>query len=203
MVSPQLKELLLQSLTHERGGVLVYRTALECALNSQLRDEWGSYLDQTANHVAILTRVCQSLGLDPGERTPGCDVVQDTGKALVLAMKKALASGNATAAELVACEAVVLAETKDHANWELIGECAKALNGDIGPVLSEAYAQVEDQEDAHLYHTKGWCRELWLKSLGLQAVIPPPEEREDVKTAIEAARVKQQAREVATGEVEA
>lgn len=203
MVSPQLKELLLQSLTHEQGGVLVYRTALECALNSQLRDEWESYLDQTANHVAILTRVCQSLGLDPGERTPGCDVVQDTGKALVLAMKKALASGNATAAELVACEAVVLAETKDHANWELIGECAKALNGDIGPVLSEAYAQVEDQEDEHLYHTKGWCRELWLKSLGLKAVIPPPEEREDVKTAIEAARVKQQAREAATGEVEA
>lgn len=203
MVSPQLKELLLQSLTHERGGVLVYRTALECALNSQLRDEWESYLDQTANHVAILTRVCQSLGLDPGERTPGCDVVQDTGKALVLAMKKALASGNTTAAELVACEAVVLAETKDHANWELIGECAKALNGDIGPVLSEAYAQVEDQEDEHLYHTKGWCRELWLKSLGLKAVIPPPEEREDVKTAIEAARVKQQAREAATGEVEA
>ena len=34
---------LLQSLTHERGGVLVYRTALECALNSQLRDEWESY----------------------------------------------------------------------------------------------------------------------------------------------------------------
>jgi hypothetical protein len=203
MVSPQLKELLLQSLTHERGGVLVYRTALECVLNSQLRDEWESYLDQTANHVAILTRVCESLGLDPGERTPGCDVVQDTGKALVLAMKKALASGNPAAAELVACEAVVLAETKDHANWELIGECAKALNGDIGPVLSEAYAQVEDQEDEHLYHTKGWCRELWLKSLGLKAVIPPPEEREDVKTAIEAARVKQQAREAATGEVEA
>ena len=203
MVSPQLKELLLQSLTHERGGVLVYRTALECALNSQLRDEWESYLDQTANHVAILTRVCQSLRLDPGERTPGCDVVQDTGKALVLAMKQALASGNPTAAELVACEAVVLAETKDHANWELIGECAKALNGDIGPVLSEAYAQVEDQEDEHLYHTKGWCRELWLKSLGLKAVIPPPEEREGVKTAIEAARVKQQAREAATGEVEA
>ena len=67
MVSAQVKELLLQSLTHERGGVLVYRTALECALNSQLRDEWESYLDQTANHVAILTRVCQSLGLDPGE----------------------------------------------------------------------------------------------------------------------------------------
>jgi hypothetical protein len=202
MISPQVKELLLQSLTHERGGVLVYRTALECVLNSRLRDEWETYLDETTNHVAVLTKVCQSLGLDPGERTPGCDVVQDTGKALVLAMKKALASGNPAAAELVACESVVLAETKDHANWELIGECAKVLNGDAGPVLSEAYAQVEDQEDEHLYHSKGWCRELWLKSLGLKAVIPPPEEREDVKTAIDAARVRKQARKDATDEVE-
>jgi hypothetical protein len=30
MVPAQLKELLLQSLEHERGGVLVYQTALEC-----------------------------------------------------------------------------------------------------------------------------------------------------------------------------
>src|SRR4029453_967670 len=186
MISPQLKELLLQSLEHERGGVLVYRTALECVQNPLLHDEWASYLDQTESHVQILTRVCGALGLDPGERTPGCEIVHDTGKALVLAMKKALASCNPAAAELVACDSVVLAETKDHANWELIGECARASNGDIGPVLSEAYAQVEVQEDEHLYHTKGWCRELWLKSLGLKAVIPPPEERADVKTAIEA-----------------
>ena len=203
MISPQLKELLLQSLEHERGGVLIYRTALECVLNAQLRDEWESYLDQTAQHVEVLTRVCGSLRLDPGERTPGCEVVHDTGKALVLAMKKALASGNPAAAELVACECVVLAETKDHANWELIGECAKVFNGDVGPVLSEAYAQVEDQEDEHLYHSTGWCRELWIKSLGLKAVIPPPEEREAVKTAIDAARVKQQAREATPSEVEA
>ncbi len=203
MISAQLKELLLQSLEHERGGVLIYRTALECAVNPQLRDEWESYLNQTADHVDVLTHTCESLGLDPGERTPGCEVVHDTGKALVLAMKKALASGDLSGAELVACDCVVLAETKDHANWELIGECAKVFNDDIGAVLREAYAQVEDQEDEHLYHSTGWCRELWLKSLGLNAVIPPPEEREAVKTAIDAARVKQQRKEATVSEVEA
>ena len=203
MISAQLKELLLQSLEHERGGVLIYRTALECAVNPQLRDEWESYLDQTADHVDVLTHTCESLGLDPRERTPGCEVVHDTGKALVLAMKKALASGDLAGAELVACDCVVLAETKDHANWELIGECAKVFNDDIGAVLREAYAQVEDQEDEHLYHSTGWCRELWLKSLGLNAVIPPPEEREAVKTAIDAARVKQQRKEATVSEVEA
>jgi hypothetical protein len=40
MVSAQLKELLLQSLEHERGGVLVYETALKCVVNRQLHEEW-------------------------------------------------------------------------------------------------------------------------------------------------------------------
>ena len=190
MVSAQLKELLLQSLVHERGGVLVYQTAVECALNDDLREEWEEYLQQTRKHVQVLTAACESLGLDPGEMTPGCMVVQHTGKSLVVAMKMALAASNPPAAELVACECVVLAETKDHADWQLIGECAKALDSETAAALKEAYEQVEDEEDEHLYHTRGWCRELWLKSLGLKAVLPPPEEKQHVKTAKEAAEVE-------------
>lgn len=194
MVSAQLKELLLQSLTHERGGVLVYQTALECALNEDLREEWEEYLEQTKNHVKVLGVTCEALGLDPGEMTPGCQVVQHTGQSLVVAMKMALAANNPPAAELVACECVVLAETKDHANWELIGACAKAAEGAEAEALQAAYDEVEDQEDEHLYHTKGWCRELWLQSLGLDALLPPPEEQKDVKTAIEAAEAQESAR---------
>jgi hypothetical protein len=186
MIALQLKELLLQSLVHERGGVLIYQTALECAINNDLRREWDEYLEQTKNHVTILTRTCSALGLDPGDMTPGCQVVQHNGKALVVAMKMALAAGDPSGAELVACECVVLAETKDHADWELIGECARASDGDEAAVLKAAYDEVEDQEDEHLYHTKGWCRELWLKSLGLPSVLPPPEEKQGVKTAVEA-----------------
>ena len=192
MNSAQLRELLLQSLEHERGGVLIYQTALECVLNKDLRKEWEEYLEQTENHVAILTTACEAIGLDPDEMTPGRKVVQHTGKSLVVAMKMALAASDPPAAELVACECVVLAETKDHADWELIGECAKAASGEVAAALKEAYEEVEDEEDEHLYHTKGWCRELWLKSLGLKAVLPPPEEKKDVKTAMDAAKVKQE-----------
>ena len=193
MINAQLKELLLQSLEHERGGVLVYETALECAINDDLHAEWEDYLEQTEKHVDILTTVCEALGLDPDEMTPGRKIVHDTGKAFVVAMKTALAAGDPAAAELVACECVVLAETKDHADWELIGQCAKEMQGEEAQVLKEAYEQVEDEEDEHLYHTKGWCRELWLKALGLKAVLPPPEEKKDVKTAIDAARAKEAA----------
>jgi hypothetical protein len=188
----QIKELLLQSLEHEKGGVIVYKTALECVRNKDLKKEWTKYFEQTQNHVQVLTATCASLGLDPNEVTPGRQIVKQTGAALVKAMKMALAAGNPVGAELVACECVVLAETKDHFDWELISQCAKAVSGDVKKVLQSATDQVEDEEDEHLYHTKGWCRELWFKSLGLPAVLPPPEEKRDVKTAAQAAKVEQQ-----------
>src|SRR6187401_3615526 len=190
MVSAQLKELLLQSLVHERGGVLVYKTALECVLREDLRKEWSEYLEQTVRHVELLTGVCKALDLDPGELTPGCQVVHHTGKSLVVAMKMALAAEDRAAAQRVACECVVLAETKDHADWELLKQCAKTLEGDAAAALEAACDEVEDQEDEHLYHTQGWCRELWLEALGLDASLPPPEERRDVKTAVEAAAAR-------------
>ena len=188
----QLKELLLQSLEHEYGGVLLYQTALECVLNDDLRGEWEKHLAQTQTHVEVLTTACGQLGLDPDEMTPGRKIVQHNGKSLAVAMKMALAASDPPAAELVACECIVLAETKDHFDWELIGQCAKELTGEEQSVLRAAYDKVEDEEDEHLYHTKGWCRELWLKSLGMKAVLPPPEEKRDVKTAIDAAKAEQE-----------
>jgi hypothetical protein len=190
----QLRELLLQSLEHERGGVLIYKSALKCALREDLREEWASYLAQTENHVVVLSEVCTAFEIDPGLRTPGCKIVKDLGSALVRAMETALAAGNPEAAQIVACECVTLAETKDHADWELLGEAAKSLKGTPGgDKLREAYEEIEEQEDEHLYHTKGWCRELWLESLGLKAVLPPPEETRDVTSAIEAEEAKQSA----------
>jgi hypothetical protein len=89
---------------------------------------------------------------------------------------------------------VVLAETKDHLDWELLTKCGEQLSGAQAQALADAAQQVEDQEDEHLYHTKGWCRELWIQSLGLPAQLPPPEEERDVKTAIGAARAQQSRR---------
>jgi rubrerythrin len=191
MDQKQLKELLLQSLQHEKGGVKVYETALKCAQNEDLKKEWEEYLDQTRTHVTVLEEVCQSMDIDAEEETPGSEIVADLGTALVKAMEKARSGGDPDAAQLVACECVVLAETKDHLDWELLGTCVKHLDDDKAEALQSAYEEVEDQEDEHLYHTKGWCRELWFESLGLKAVLPPPEEKQHVKTAIGAARAEQ------------
>lgn len=190
----QVVELLLQSLAHEKGGVLVYENAVQCAINEDLKEEWEKYLDETKHHVEVLTDVCKRVGIDPTKVSPGVKIVEHLGGALVTAMQMAMKDGTPEAAQLVACECVVLAETKDHLNWELIGKCGqKLLKGDAAKALTEAYEEIEEQEDEHLYHTKGWCREAWIESLGMKAIMPPPEEKKDVKTAIGAARAEQAA----------
>lgn len=185
-----VKELLIQALEHEKGGIQVYDAALKCALNEELKEEWQKYREETERHVHVLTNVCTQMQLDPDEETPGRKIVRDLGQSLVRAMEAARAAGDPEAAECIACECVVLAETSDHSNWELIGEVAKAATGPEAKALKEAYNEVEEQEDEHLYHSKGWLRELSLQALGLKAVLPPPEERQDVHSAIGAARAK-------------
>lgn len=186
----QVNELLLQALETEKGGVQIYQTALQCVVNPELKEEWEKYLEQTTHHVQVMEQVFEKLGLDPLQETPGRAVVRHIGQSLVQAMELALQGGEPKAAELVACECVVLAETKDHANWELMGQYAEKGKGKEAQALKEAVDEVEDQEDEHLYHSKGWCRELWIASLGMPAVLPPPEEEKDVKTAIGAARAQ-------------
>jgi len=193
MKTKQLEELVLQSLEHEMGGVKVYIAAVACAVNGDLKEEWEKYLAQTRTHVTALEEVCAAMGLDPNAETPGRKIVRHNGAALVEAMKIAQAAGDPGAAELVACECVVLAETKDHLDWELLTACGEHLKGPAAQTLKTAAEKVEDEEDEHLYHTKGWCRELWRQSLGLKAVLPPPEERKHVKSAIGAARAEQAA----------
>lgn len=186
----QVEELVLQSLEHELGGVKVYATALKCVVNGDLKKEWEKYRRETEEHVATLEALCKSLGINAKKETPGRAVVRQNGEALVAAMKLALSGGDPAAAQIVACECVVLAETKDHADWQLLGKCADYIDGAKGEAIRAAYEAHEDQEDEHLYHTRGWCRELWLEALGLNAVLPPPEERRKVRTAMAAAKAE-------------
>jgi len=183
-------DLLYQALETEKGGVQVYSTALRCTVNKDLREEWNKYLEQTKNHVQILTEILRALELDPDNETPGRKVVRYIGTSLVKAMEMALRSTDPQSAQIVAAECVVFAETKDHLNWQLLGELAKNAADAESSLILPAYQQVEEEEDEHLYHSQGWARELWIQALGMPAVLPPPEEEQDVTTMEDAAKAK-------------
>jgi hypothetical protein len=188
--SDAISNLLLEALELEMGGERVYLTALECAQNSDLQQEWKKYFRETQRHTQVLRGLCTTFGLDPDQPTPGRKVVRHLGESLVKAMQLAKSMGAPASAELVAAECVTFAETKDHLNWELLGTIARALGDGQGRPLTDACRAIEAEEDEHLYHTAGWTRELWLQSLGLPSQLPPPEEREDVQSMEEAARVQ-------------
>ena len=192
MNQEQVTDLIYQALETEMGGVEIYATALECVQNDDLKEEFEKYHEETERHVELVRQVCETLSLDPDEEMPGRLIVRAKARALIDSMKQALKAGNREAAEIVAVEAVVDAETKDHANWQLIGEIVKKGRGETAKALKKAYDEIEDQEDEHLYHSKGWARELWIQALGVKPVLPPPEEEKDVHSAIEASRAKQQ-----------
>ena len=185
-----VENLLYQVLETELGGVQVYKTALKCVVNEDLREEWEKYLSETEQHVKIARSLLETFELDPEEDVPARLPVRTLGEAMVAAMEQALETGDPVAAQLAAADCVVEAETKDHHNWELVGMLAEKAKGPKGRALMEAYEQVEDEEDHHVYHSAGWARELWLEALGLPAVLPPPEEEKKVETAIGAARAK-------------
>ena len=61
-MNAKLVELLQQMLETELGGVKIYQTALECARNPKLREEWTKYLQQTQTHVEVIKELLAKVG---------------------------------------------------------------------------------------------------------------------------------------------
>jgi rubrerythrin len=188
----QLNELLYQAYETELGGEKLYRKAIECAVNDDVREEWEKYLEETITHQDKVEEILAAAGLDPQVDTAGRQAIRIKAEALVAAMDTARTEGGPIAGQLAAAESIVEAESKDFANWELIGKMAEHATGDLAKVMKAKHEEVSEEEAEHLFHTMGWARELWLDSLGVPAVLPPPEEEKSVKTQIGAARAEQQ-----------
>lgn len=121
-------------------------------MNEDLKKEWEKYRSETGNHVRTVRQMFDDLDMDESRETPGRDVVRHKGQALLEAMKMAADAGDEVAAQLVAAECVVDAETKDHANWELIGRIAVEATGDKKSPLGRLRAGGRGRGHASLLH---------------------------------------------------
>ena len=90
MKNEQLHQLLYEALETEMGGVQVYKMAIRCAVNQDLKEEWEKYLEQTHNHEQVVRELLGKFSLDPQAETPGRKVVRHIGESLVGAMEMAL-----------------------------------------------------------------------------------------------------------------
>jgi rubrerythrin len=119
-------DVLLQALESEAGAANVYRMALECTRNAELREALDRNIAETEGRRRSLLHLCYEAGLDPTRETPGRARMREVLRSLTRAMHLALREGPGEVAEIVAARCVVHAETSG-LNWELVREVARMM----------------------------------------------------------------------------
>ncbi len=161
----ELMDKLSEFLTVEHGGVELYEAAIKIVRNREVKDKFREFHQQTIRHVQILTEIIEKLGGKPTYKSVGAKLAEAKAKALLKTMTDGKAKTSAEA-ELNAIENIVIAETKDHADWELLGHIAhRSEDSRLAQLLKPAVAEVEKQEDEHLHWTQKKMGELALAGL--------------------------------------
>jgi rubrerythrin len=167
-----LMDKLSEFLAVEKGGVQLYEAALRVVQNEEVRNKFREFLAQTRKHEEILTRVINQLGGNPSEMSASAKIAEKKAKALLETMdasngKIALSPKEA---EINAMENILLAETKDHADWELLGKVVRRTDDHkLSDILQPAVNEVEPEEDEHLTWTKEQMAKMAIESMGRQS----------------------------------
>lgn len=149
-----LRDKLSEFLAVERGGLKLYDEAIRIVTDTEISKKFELFREQTRRHETILMQVMEQLGVDPRYVSPGAKVAQEKANGLLRTMTSPDGLPS-KAAEINAIENIVLAETKDHADWEMLGKIARQSDDSrLRDVLKPAVSEVEPQEDEHLNWTK-------------------------------------------------
>jgi rubrerythrin len=138
-------------LTHERCGVHLYRSVAGRTTLPDLRDKYEEFGRQTQRHVEILEAFIVQCGGNPNYVSPAARATEGMNSKILESTFVLNGTVDLETAELTMLNAVFLAESVDHANWELLAQICEALpEGDMRDALRSAVDEVEQEEDAHL-----------------------------------------------------
>lgn len=161
-----MADLLSSFLAHERCGYHLYLVAAGTTERSQLREKYQEFGRETENHIRILEELIARLGGDPGYVSPASRLVEANDSKML--ESRGLFNGTLDQAtvELGLLEAVVAAETKDHANWRLLKNLTEDMpEGAMREAFRAAVDEVEADEDEHLT----WATTTWEQMVMAQA----------------------------------
>jgi rubrerythrin len=160
-----LTDLLSAFLAHEQCGVHLYRTVAGATANPVLEAKYRDFLGDTERHVDVLTDVITALGGDPQYVSPSARLVHSMNTHLIQGVVLASGSADELPREMAMLEAVMLAETKDHADWSFLGTLVEELpEGPTRTALSAAVEEVEANEDEHV----NWAKHTWQRMTMMQ-----------------------------------
>jgi bacterioferritin (cytochrome b1) len=160
-----LKAALSEFLAVELGGQKLYERALKLVSDPEVQTRFREYHRQTLDHQRVLIGIIHKLDGNPRLQSATAKVAGEKARALLRTMGRA-AGLSKDERQLNAIENIVLAETKDHADWELIGKIARqTTDSKLRELLGAAAKTVEQEEDEHLNWTRKKLGELKMASL--------------------------------------
>ena len=137
-----LKQVILDQLSEflmvEQGGLQLYRVAAARAVDPTLKAKYDEFGRETAHHREVLVRLIERLGGDPSHVSPTARVAQFKASKL---LESASVVDGLSEQEIMLndLENVLLAETKDQADWELLKRMADQANeSGLGAVAEKA-----------------------------------------------------------------
>jgi rubrerythrin len=161
-----LADLLSSFLMHEQCGLHLYQTAISMTDDPMLEERYREFGAETEEHIRIFEELITACGGQPGYVSPTARLTEALDSMLHQAAILLPDGANQAAFELAVLEAVMLAETKCHADWSLIRKLTAELpDSDARSAFQAAADRVGQQEDEHVR----WARETWEELILSQA----------------------------------
>jgi rubrerythrin len=161
-----IADLLSSFLAHEQCGYHLYRTAISLTNNPMLKGKYEEFCSETEEHIRIFEELIAACGGQPGYVSPTARLVEATDTKIHEAAILLPDGADEATLDLLMLEAVVLAETKCHADWTLVQKLTQEMpDGAARRAFQQAVDQVEEQEDEHIR----WARDTWEKLIMTQA----------------------------------
>jgi rubrerythrin len=172
MLSPDwLKDFLSEMLAVETGGVKLYQKALNDLQHSELKEKLTIFLHQTERHVELCAEMLTAVAGDSEYRSPGAHAADHKANGLISTRVPSRLM------ELNNLENLVLAETKDHWNWEMLASIITAIpDPQLRRLVRKATGEVRRQEKYHL----NW-NEQTLTKIAMEAAMPRLSERDEAE----------------------
>jgi rubrerythrin len=149
-------DLLSACVAHERCGAHLYQSVAGRTIDADLRASYEQFGAETREHVDKLERLIVEAGGDPNYVSPSARATERTAGGILESTFLLSGSVDAATAEVVMLEAVMLAEAKDHSNWELLAQLAVGMaDGPLSELMLSTTEEVLAQEEEHY----GWARE--------------------------------------------
>ena len=169
-----LKDFLSEMLAVEKGGIKLYEKALGELEHDEFEDKLNEFLDQTHRHVELCSQMLEMACGDSEYISPGAEAADHKAEGLLSTEVPP------HLVELNNMENLVLAETKDHWNWEMLGSVVRLIpDEELKHAAMKAVNEVRKQEVSHVK----WNEQILSKLAKELATSPVDEESEEVESA--------------------